>query len=148
MGQVNLFGQFYWTMVLPYALSCAVLCAVDLFVPDLLSAFLDAALVVAAFGAITTNLLSSIGGHLVTLGNAAEHEFVLKMGRKAGVERFLLGFRMVSRKPQWVMDEPWGKIGSQKGHGMHREYGFMETRSGRWSTGGGERRPFMIEWDG
>jgi hypothetical protein len=30
--------------------------------------FLDAALVVAASGAITTNLLSSIGGHLVTLG--------------------------------------------------------------------------------
>jgi hypothetical protein len=61
-------GQFYWTMVLPYVLSYAVLYAVDLFVPDLLGAFLDAALVVAAFGAITTNLLSSIGGHLVTLG--------------------------------------------------------------------------------
>ena len=41
---------------------------VGLFVPDLLGTFLDAALVVAAFGAITTNLLSSIGGHLVTLG--------------------------------------------------------------------------------
>jgi hypothetical protein len=55
-------------MVLPYVLSYAVLYAVDLFVPDLLGAFLDVVLVFAAFGAITTNLLSSIGGHLVTLG--------------------------------------------------------------------------------
>ena len=61
-------GQFYLTMVAPYVLTYAGLYAVDLFVPDLLGAFLDAALVVAAFGAITTNLLSSIGGHLVTLG--------------------------------------------------------------------------------
>jgi hypothetical protein len=61
-------GQFYLTMVAPYVLTYAGLYAVDLFVPDLLGAFLDAALVVAAFSAITTNLLSSIGGHLVTLG--------------------------------------------------------------------------------
>jgi hypothetical protein len=40
-------GNFYWTMVLPYVLSYAVLYAVDLFVPDLLGAFLDVALVVA-----------------------------------------------------------------------------------------------------
>jgi hypothetical protein len=33
-----------------------------------LGAFLDAVPVVAAFGATTTNLLSSIGGYLVTLG--------------------------------------------------------------------------------
>ena len=49
-------------------LTYAELHAVDLFVPDLLGAFLDTALAVAASGAITTNLLSSIGGHLVTLG--------------------------------------------------------------------------------
>jgi hypothetical protein len=55
-------------MVLPYVLSYAVLYAVDVFVPDLLETFLDTALVVAAFGAITTNLLTSIGEHLVTLG--------------------------------------------------------------------------------
>jgi len=49
-------------------LTYAELYTVDLFVPELLGTFLHAALVVAAFGAITTNLLSSIGGHLVTLG--------------------------------------------------------------------------------
>ena len=54
-------GQFYLTMVAPYALTYAGLHAVDLFVPDLLGAFLDAAQVVAPFGAITTNLPSSIG---------------------------------------------------------------------------------------
>jgi hypothetical protein len=32
-------GQFYWTMVLPYVLSYAVLYAVDLFVLDLLRGF-------------------------------------------------------------------------------------------------------------
>jgi flagellar basal body-associated protein FliL len=36
--------------------------------PELLRAFLDAALVVTAFGPITTNLLSNVGVHLVTLG--------------------------------------------------------------------------------
>jgi hypothetical protein len=49
-------------------LTYAGLDAVDLFVSDLLGAFLDAALVVAAFGAIITNLLSSVWGHLVVLG--------------------------------------------------------------------------------
>jgi hypothetical protein len=49
-------------------LTYAGLYAVDLFVPEPLGAFLDAALVVAAFGAITTNLLSSIGRHLISLG--------------------------------------------------------------------------------
>jgi hypothetical protein len=34
-------GQFYLTMVAPYVLTCAGLYAVDLFVPDLLGAFLD-----------------------------------------------------------------------------------------------------------
>jgi hypothetical protein len=61
-------GQLRLTMVAPYVLTYAGLYAVDLFVPDLLGAFLDAVLVVAAFGAIISNLLSSIGGHLVTLG--------------------------------------------------------------------------------
>ena len=45
-------GQFYLTMVAPYVLTYAGLYAVDLFVPDLLGAFLDAALVVASPGLV------------------------------------------------------------------------------------------------
>jgi hypothetical protein len=77
-------GQFYLTMVALYVLTYAGLYAVDLFVPDLLGAFLDVALVVAAFGAITTNLLSSIGGHLVSLGlRRAQAQRPLTMRRAA-----------------------------------------------------------------
>ena len=61
-------GQFYLTNIVPYVLSYAGIYAVDLFVPDLLGAYMDAALVAIAFGAITTNLLASIGKNLVALG--------------------------------------------------------------------------------
>jgi hypothetical protein len=52
-------------MVAPYVLTYAGLYAVR---ARPVGAVPGRALVVAAFGAITTNLLSSIGGHLGTLG--------------------------------------------------------------------------------
>ncbi|MCK5849914.1 MAG: hypothetical protein KAH23_03285 [Kiritimatiellae bacterium] len=90
---------------------------------------------------------ASRGGHLVTITSKEENDFVLKITRKAGWGSFLVGYRMVARKPQWVTDEQWKTERYQNPHSMYRKYGFMDTRYGRWTTCDDDLKFFVIEWD-
>jgi len=97
-----------------------------------------------------------LGGHLVTVSDAAENDFVATLASKYGriphYEVFLGATdRQVEGKWEWITGEPfkytkWLEGEPSNQTGREDVIGLVPSRGGRWNDGGGKHF-FMCEWD-